>query len=248
MKEQRMKDWKSALVYSLCFLAVAAIASLTFFNRSKADDIINVTGLGTMDFSSDRIAWKASFSESSRDLVKSYEMLNAAKIKVLVYLKDSGVTQSELAFDPIAMDKLYRDVRNKDGEVVGQEFVAYRLTQGFKLDSSEVDKVEGISRNVTSLIKQGVEIESGSPDYFYAALSDLKLRLIAMATQDAKIRAQAIAANSGATLGKLRYANMGVFQIIGLNSSPEASWEGSFDTKSKMKTASITVREQFAVR
>ncbi len=240
-----MKDWKAAIIYSLGIVLAAGIVCLTFFNRGKADDVINVTGLGRMDFSSDQIVWEAEFSEEDLDLGRAYDKLNVSKAKVLVYLKDNGVSQPELKMEPISISKLYRQQRNSDGDIVAEIFAGHRLTQEFSLDSTDVDKVEKISREISSLIKQGVAIESSSPDYFYTALSDLKLQLIALATQDAKVRAKAIALNSGAGLGKLRYANMGVFQIIGLNESPEASWEGSFDTKSKLKTASITVRAQF---
>jgi uncharacterized protein len=243
-----MRDWKAAVILGAAAIAVAVILCLTFFNRAKADDVVNVTGLGTMDFASDRAAWKASFSERDTGLAKAYDKLNASKTKVLLFLNAAGVSASELTMEPVAIQKLYEETHSDEGRLVSQRFSGYQLTQEFALDSADVDKVEKVSREITGLIKQGLAIESESPDYFYAALADLKLKLIALATQDARVRAQAIADNSGASLGKLRYANMGVFQIIGLNSSPEASWEGSFDTKSKMKTATITVRAQFEVK
>lgn len=243
-----MKDWKAALIVAVAIVAAAGIACLTFFNRAKADDVVSVTGLGTYDFASDRVNWRARFSERDADLSRAYAKLSASKLRVLSYLKDAGLKPEELSMAPVRIEKLYRETRNENGALVSSVLSGYELTQAFSVDSAEVDKVERISREATSLIKAGLMIESENPDFFYSALKDLKLQLIALATQDARVRAQAIADNSGAKLGKLRYANMGVFQIIGLNSSPEASWEGSFDTKSKLKTASITVRAQFEAR
>jgi len=66
--------------------------------------------------------------------------------------------------------------------------------------------------------------------------------MIEAATKDAKNRAETIAENGGGSLGKLTYASMGVFQITAENSSDEYSWGGSFNTSSKRKTASITMR------
>jgi len=40
---------------------------------------------------------------------------------------------------------------------------------------------------------------------------------------------------------------MGVFQITGTNSAEDYSWGGSFNTDSKYKTASITVRLVYEV-
>jgi hypothetical protein len=40
-----------------------------------------------------------------------------------------------------------------------------------------------------------------------------------------------------------------VFQIIGANDSPESSsWEGSFDTKSRLKTATVTIHAFYEIR
>ena len=41
---------------------------------------------------------------------------------------------------------------------------------------------------------------------------------------------------------------MGVFQIVGLNSDEDYSWGGSFNTSSKMKTASITVSATYSIK
>jgi hypothetical protein len=69
--------------------------------------------------------------------------------------------------------------------------------------------------------------------------------MIAEATKDAYSRAQKIAENAGGAVGRLKNANMGVFQIVAQNSSEEFSWGGSFNTGSKRKTANITVRLEY---
>ena len=47
--------------------------------------------------------------------------------------------------------------------------------------------------------------------------------------------------NSGAELGDLISADMGVLQIVGQNSGESYSWGGTFNTSSRKKTASITM-------
>ena len=42
-----------------------------------------------------------------------------------------------------------------------------------------MDKVPAVSRAVTSLIKEGVEIDSGAPSYLYTKLSELKINMLA---------------------------------------------------------------------
>ncbi len=62
------------------------------------------------------------------------------------------------------------------------------------------------------------------------------------------LRAESIAQNSGSGLGELISAKMGVFQITGQNSGEDYSWGGSFNTSSKNKTASITMRLDYKVK
>jgi hypothetical protein len=72
--------------------------------------------------------------------------------------------------------------------------------------------------------------------------------MIAEATKGARLRAEKIAENSGANLGNLQNAKMGIFQIIAQNSSEEYSWGGAFNTSSKRKTATITMKLTFGIR
>ena len=80
-------------------------------------------------------------------------------------------------------------------------------------------------------------------------LADLKLQMLAEASQDAKSRAETITKSAGAKLGDLKSANMGVFQITKPNSSEEDyTWGGAFNTSSKEKRASINMRLTYYVK
>lgn len=61
------------------------------------------------------------------------------------------------------------------------------------------------------------------------------------------MRAEKIAAHSGGELGKLKNAELGVFQIIGQNSGEDYTWGGAFNTKDKKKTASVTMRLDYEI-
>jgi hypothetical protein len=78
-------------------------------------------------------------------------------------------------------------------------------------------------------------------------LADLKIEMISKATEDARTRAEQIAINSGGKLGKLISAKMGIFQITGQNSNEDFSWGGTYNTESKEKTASITMKLDYKV-
>ena len=131
---------------------------------------------------------------------------------------------------------------------MGEKFVGYVLTQSIQIESKEVNKIEKLSREITELLNQGVRFYSKSPRYYYTKLADLKIEMVSKATEDARIRAEKIAEFSGGTLGELESAKMGVFQITGQNSEENYSWGGTFNTSSREKTASITMKLVYKVK
>ena len=152
-----------------------------------------------------------------------------------------------MVFSSVSIQKEFKERYNAEGTSIGSDFSGYNLTQSVTLDSRDLDKIEKISREVTELIEIGIELNSNPPLYYYSKLSELKVDLLAKASTDARQRAETIAKNSRSTLGKIKRANMGVFQITGLNSNENFSYGGSFNTSSKNKKASITIKSDYAL-
>jgi hypothetical protein len=243
-----MKEIRAALVVALALVVVAVIGSLTFFNRSKADDVLTVTGMGSIDFQSDIVTWEARFQGEAMELTTAYERLGRAKAALVDFLGAKKIATADWFFQPVSIEKQFTPIINDKGNQVGEDFAGYLLTQAIRVQSKDIDAVEVASREVTDLIQKGFTIQSGSPQYFFSGLADLKLKLIATASQDAKNRARQIAANVGGSLGKVRYSNMGIIQIIAENSPVDDSWQGSYDTSSRKKTATVTIKVQYELK
>jgi hypothetical protein len=241
-----MKNNLGFIVLSIALILSVTIASDAYLNRSRTNDNIRVTGLGKRDFKSDLIVWEASFSRKSMDLQSAYALLESDRKKVGSFLKAQGAKEYEIVFSSVDINKEFEFRYDQNGNG-SQVFTGHRLSQRVEIQSNEIERIEEVSRSVTGLINDGVEINSYSPNYYYTKLSELKIEMIAAATEDARIRAEKIAVNSGAQLGDLHKADMGIFQIIGQNSNEDYSWGGTYNTTSKMKTATITMRLQFGV-
>lgn len=242
-----MKKYIPILIGSVAFVLASFILGYSFKNRNKSNNSISVTGSGSKDFISDLIVWKGTFSKNSFELKEAYSLLEQDRIKIKNYLNSKGFTDNEIVFSAVVIQKLYNTYYGEGGSS-SQTFAGYGLTQDVTLESKNVAKVENLSRQVTELINNGVELSSGRPSYYYTKLSDLKIKMIADATQDAKNRAQKIAENAGCSLGKLKKASMGVFQITAQNSpEDDYSWGGAFNTSSKNKTANITIRLEYEI-
>ncbi len=242
-----MKPYIKTTIIALASLVGVLILSAAYKYKYKANETITVTGLAERDFVSDQIVWAGNYSRKAMELRTAYAQLKKDEQTIREYLTGKGVKESELVFSSVSIEKEFNTRYDSEGRTLGTEFTGYNLKQSVTVDSRDIEKVEKISREVTELIESGIEFNSSNPSYFYTKLSELKIDLLAKASADAQERAQTIAKNSGSDLGKIKKAAMGVFQITGQNSNEDYSFGGVFNTSSKNKTASITIRIDYAV-
>ena len=237
-----MKSNSTAVIFGLAIVLASIFLGNAYVNRNKQNGKIQVTGLGEKDFSSDLIVWEGSFGVENKELKMGYANLEGDKEMIKRYLLSKGVKEENLVFTAVKTRAQSKRNYSVDGKYIGDEFTGYELKQSILIESHEVDKIEKISREITELLNKGVNFYSRSPRYYYTKLADLKIEMISKATEDARLRAEKIAEFSGGKLGKIVSAKMGVFQITGQNSNEDYSWGGTFNTSSKEKTASITMK------
>jgi hypothetical protein len=241
------KHWNSIL-FSVAIVVAAVVLGNAFVHRNKAESQISVTGLGEKNFRSDLIVWEGSFSRENMNLKEASADLNSDKAKIQKYLLDNGVEKSSIVFSAINVSELTRQKYSLSGERVGEEFAGYKLTQSIEITSKDIDMVEAISRKITELLNDGIQFNSENPRYYYTKLADLKIVLVSEATKDARERAEKIAEESGSKLGDLQSAQMGIIQITGQNSNEDYSWGGTYNTSSREKTASITMKLTYSIK
>lgn len=242
-----MKSYKY-IVIGIAAIVCAVILSRAYTYKYRSQDTILVTGLGETEFTSDLIVWSGMLTAEAQNVAAGYAQIEASKEKVQKYLTEKGLPTTAVVFEFVNVNKQFSPVYNANGNWAGQRFTGYELQQRFIVESNDVEKVETISREISSLIAQGVSIEAYAPDYYYTKLDDVKMGLIEKASADARTRAEKIAANAGTKIGKVATARMGVFQITGANSNEEFSAGGSFNTTSRNKKARITMRIEYRVK
>ena len=236
-----------SLIITFSVIITGYILGNSYLSKGKADPTISVTGLGETTFDSDLIVWRANFSRKNFLLKDAYTELNADLKKVKDYLSKKGIDSKNIVFEAAAIEKEFDNEYDQNGNIRNSVFSGYVLTQSMKIQSKNVDLIEETSRKVSELIDAGIMLNSMAPEYYYTKLAALKLSMIEKATKDAYNRAIKIAENGGGSLGDMKSADMGVFQIIGENSSEAFESGGSFNTSSKRKTANITMRLKYEI-
>lgn len=244
-----MKNYFTASIFSIAIIVSAYFLGTAYVEKSKSSKgTISVTGLGKADIVSDLIVWEGQFSAKSFELKQAYNFLNRDKGKVISYLKAKGINEKEIVFNAVSINNEFKNEYSESGKYIGNGFIGYELKQSLTIESKNVEKIEKISREVTELLNDGVQFYSQAPRYYYTQLANLKIEMISKATEDAFIRAQTISKFSKSEIGKLITAKMGIIQITGQNSNEDYSWGGAFNTSSKNKTASITMKLVYSVK
>lgn len=248
-----MKENSLLRTIIVCMAAIACVLIMRYavvdFKTTNRGDGLTATGSASSDFESDLIVWRGSFSSYAYTTAEAYEIIKSEADAVRKYLLDNGVTEDEFVFDSVDISTHYRESYDDEGNYIGSFEDGYDLWQQVSVTSRDVDKVERISRDISKLIENGVDFMSCSPEYYCTTLDEVKLELIQKATDNARQRIEIMAQSSGCELGELLTANLGVFQITATNSGTnDYTYDGAFDTSSRYKTATITVRLNYAVK
>ncbi|MFM7896628.1 MAG: SIMPL domain-containing protein, partial [Flavobacterium sp.] len=200
------------------------------------------------------ILWSGSFATKSFDIKEAYNKMISDQKIVADFFLSKGFKKEEFTFGAVQFNKRFREVRIENPENVYQTkyeqvFDGYEATQTITFSAKKnpdlMKRIEEVSSKTSELINSGIELTSNSIQYTYSNLPNLKHSLIEKASKDASERAQKIVKTADGSLGKLKSASMGVFQITGQGSTEEDSYGGNFDTYSKNKTARITVRLEY---
>lgn len=234
--------------------AVALVVSVALFSaglkhfRSKTVKTVSVTGKSEHNFEADLIVWKMNIKAEAPTLSASYAELKKGQEAVRKFFADSKIPQDEISYDVVDIARVSDDYYDNNTSSMKRNFKGYSLTQTVKITSKNLSAVETVAQKISDLISQGVEVDAHKPSYYYTKLDELKVKMLQEAAEDARERAKVIADGADASLGSLQKASMGTFQIIGLYSNEDYSWGGSFNTESKMKTASVTVSSVYSVK
>lgn len=246
--ENNLKDWQQPLVkfgaiIAIGFITGAWVLGSAISNRN-AGESVSVTGSASKIIESDHASWSIYLTRQGKTPQQGYASLNKDLEAVKAFLKDSGVDEKDVSINPLSSSPYYtKNSQGYDTNVID----GYRLTQNIVVENDKPDQIESLSRDITKLITQGVQLESGTPQYYCTQIDGMKVEMLKAATKNAYERGKGIAESSGRSLGVLKSADAGVFQITP-KTSTEVSDYGVYDTSSKEKKMTSVVNASFTVR
>jgi uncharacterized protein len=237
-----------ALIVGLAVVAAAGLVgramidSLRIHHQEKR---ITVTGSATRRIRSDSIVWEASVRSQDPAMTAAYKKLATDMPVLAQFVKARGIPDTEISTSSTTVTEVHP--RDQNGVFQEQVVASYIVEQHITVTSKDIPKVEKASREVTDLLDKGIYVHSEKPLYIYTNLAALKIEMLAEASRDARLRAEQISRNTGALLGGLLSARMGVMQINPAFST-DVSAEGNNDKTTLDKDVLGVVTASFGVK
>lgn len=204
----------AAIVGGLLALGLAAsglFIARGLENARIGDRSVTVRGLSERIVKADLAVLPLKFAAAGDDLQAVQADVDRDTAAVRAFLAAQG-------YKPTEIDLGRLEVTDQYAREYQQQNVAarYRLAQTVIARTTNVDRVQATTRQLDRLIRQGVVLQDyAGPSYLFTRLNEVRPAMIAEATASARTGAQQFARDSGATLGGIRSASQGSFEILG---------------------------------
>jgi hypothetical protein len=229
-----------ALIVSALLVAAALVIGLISvghgFSVRGSDTGITITGEASAAVSANQVVWTLTAQEIAPTAQGAVSMVAADVKSLSTYLKNGGIDVSKLVLSGVSTSNNEQYVNgNPTGKILN-----YQASRNITVNSDNVYLIQKLSQDIGQVLETGANINSSGPQYYVSTLAKLRPRLIAAAVRDAKSRAIALTSATGGSVGSVRSAKSGPFQVNAVG-SVEVSSGGVYDTTTIRKTVSTTV-------
>ena len=202
---------------------------------------ITVKGLAVKDVKADNAEWTVTISVNEPTFAEALNKLRSVRPTLDAFLVKEGLDKSgwmEGSESVTAhMDTVYLPQGGSKTEQHG-----FDATQSIVIASEDLAKIEAANKNILALQAEGHPITASSPLFLVSTLEDIKMSLIASATENARKRAEEFVKQDKVKVGVMRSASQGAFYILapGGNSDTD-DYGGTYDKTTIDKQAKVVV-------
>lgn len=217
-------------------------------NFRNEDRTILVKGFAEREVKADLAVWNISCQAASNDLMEGAKRIEQDQKKIVDFLISKGIGRDEI---------INREIRVNDrlaNEYGGNDIVNFRyvIVKVLQVRSSNVDKVQEVSRLTDELVRAGVVISqndySNNLQYYFTKLNEIKPEMLTEATQNAREAAVTFATESRVKLGKLKRASQGLFTIVDRDQSLSGGDAYAGSNADIMKKVRVVISVEYSIR
>lgn len=202
------------------FLGICIFAGLTVLglmlpkaaNEFRSfERVVSVKGLCEREVPADKVIWPLTFKVLGDELSSVNAEIEKNQKAIKSFLMAGGIEESEITISiPSISDKYASEYGSND------RYYRYVANNTVQVCSHSIDKVMKLMQDQMSLIRKGINLETGwdsEPSFYFEGLNEIKPEMIEEATRNAREVALKFAKDSESKLGKIRNASQGTFSI-----------------------------------
>lgn len=229
------------LLLAIGMSSAAFILGVQAKKAASGQQSITVKGLAVKDVQADEAewtvtvaVWKPTFAQALAELRAQRPALDEFLIRQ--GLDKSGWTDGEESVSA-HMETVYLPQGGTKTEQQG-----FDATQSIVVKTRELPKIAAASKSFLALQAEGRPFSASSPLYLVSNLEDIKMSLIASATQNAHKRAEEFVKQDNVKVGVMRSASQGAFYILAPGGEPgNEDYGGTYDKSTVAKQAKVVV-------
>lgn len=214
---------------ALGIMAGGWFAGSGLVRMKEAERSVTVRGLAERDVNADLATWTLTYTASANDLAGAQTMAAANTNAVKAYFHDLGFPANVLTPAGVSVNS-----QTLDG------VATYTVQQRMQFRTHDIARAQQAVARQFDLVQRGVSLSEGSSmQYSFTGLNAVKPPMIALATRDARHAAEQFAKDSGASVGRIRSATQGYFEITARDGASDGY--GVSDTPNKRVRVVTTV-------
>ena len=186
-----------------------------------ADRSVTVRGLAERNVTADLATWTLSYSASAFDLGEAQASVDRDSAQIRAFFKHLGFPDD--ALQPTGVN--VSTGSNREDQAV------FTVRQRMTLRTRDIPRAERAVKQQFDLVRRGVVLEEGSGmSYTFTQLNAIKPPMVAEATRDARAAAEQFAKDSGTSVGGIKSATQGYFNIAARDSVSDGGEGGGWGT------------------
>jgi len=208
-----------------------------------ADRSVTVKGVAERIVDADLGLWPLRFVVTNDDLGRAQSEIESQRRMVLAFLARHDIDSAATEIQGLEVTDVRANPYNQPR--AGSRFI---VAMTLMVRSEDPVKVQAASQAVGELVNSGVVITSegafmNGPTFLFRKLNDMKPAMIAEATANARKGAEQFAKDSHSSLGGIRRANQGVFEILPRDQAP-----GVMEGRQLQKTLRVVATVDYWLR
>ena len=212
---QKLQDSRVVLLGAVAIFAIGLTTSGYALGdglrRSKMAEHRSVTvrGVSERDVTADLATWSVSFSHRGPDLGSVQKSVDDQARSVRAFFQRAGFRPEDITDADVSLG--HEQPTDNDGKPVGPRLLV--VSRSIQLRTTDVMKARVAYTRQAELLRDGVEMSSSGVNYTFTRLNELKPKMIAEATQNARRSADQFARDSGTSVGRIKTASQGYFSV-----------------------------------